>query len=183
MIEIPRACLLADKMAKTARVLLVRHQRPDPDELRLQPRRHRRLPARLPGQEASCQADPFQTIDQEGVGQLIQMAVEKGRATRPNLKIGICGEQGGDPASVEVLLPSRAELRELPPVPRADRPAGGGPGGAEIVRTRCLTRLLYQEALTIRPASGRIGCRQFSVLGARHHAAEHKRLRRRLSNS
>ena len=47
------------------------------------------------------EADPFQTIDQNGVGQLIQMAVQKGRATRPELKIGICGEQGGDPASVE----------------------------------------------------------------------------------
>jgi pyruvate,orthophosphate dikinase len=46
-------------------------------------------------------ADPFQTIDQEGIGQLIQMCVERGRATRPELKIGICGEQGGDPASVE----------------------------------------------------------------------------------
>ena len=43
-------------------------------------------------------ADPFQTIDQEGVGQLIKMAVEQGRATRGDLKIGICGEQGGDPA-------------------------------------------------------------------------------------
>jgi pyruvate,orthophosphate dikinase len=46
-------------------------------------------------------ADPFQTIDQDGVGQLIQMAVEKGRNTRKDLKVGICGEQGGDPASVE----------------------------------------------------------------------------------
>jgi pyruvate,orthophosphate dikinase len=46
-------------------------------------------------------ADPFQTIDRDGVGQLIRMSVEKGRATRPDLKIGICGEHGGDPASVE----------------------------------------------------------------------------------
>jgi len=46
-------------------------------------------------------ADPFQTIDQDGVGQLITMAVQKGRATKPQLKVGICGEQGGDPASVE----------------------------------------------------------------------------------
>jgi pyruvate,orthophosphate dikinase len=45
--------------------------------------------------------DPFQTIDQEGVGQLIQYSVERGRATRSDLKVGICGEQGGDPASVE----------------------------------------------------------------------------------
>jgi pyruvate,orthophosphate dikinase len=46
-------------------------------------------------------ADPFQTIDQDGVGQLIKMSVERGRETRPDLKVGICGEQGGDPASVE----------------------------------------------------------------------------------
>jgi pyruvate,orthophosphate dikinase len=46
-------------------------------------------------------ADPFQTIDQEGVGQLIEMAVAKGRSVRPELKVGICGEQGGDPASVQ----------------------------------------------------------------------------------
>jgi pyruvate,orthophosphate dikinase len=45
-------------------------------------------------------ADPFQTIDQEGVGQLIEMSVVKGRSVRPDLKVGICGEQGGDPASV-----------------------------------------------------------------------------------
>ena len=45
--------------------------------------------------------DPFQTLDQEGVGQLITWAVEKGRAARPQLKVGICGEHGGDPRSVE----------------------------------------------------------------------------------
>jgi len=45
--------------------------------------------------------DPFQSIDAGGVGQLIQMAVEKGRSTRKNLKCGICGEHGGDPRSVE----------------------------------------------------------------------------------
>jgi pyruvate,orthophosphate dikinase len=50
---------------------------------------------------AALAADPFQTIDKEGIGQLIEMAVQKDRATRPDLKIGICGEQGGDPASVE----------------------------------------------------------------------------------
>ena len=46
-------------------------------------------------------ADPFQVLDQEGVGQLIQIAVEKGRATRPNIKLGICGEHGGEPSSVK----------------------------------------------------------------------------------
>ena len=45
-------------------------------------------------------ADPFVTIDAEGVGSLVAMGVKSGRATRPNLEIGICGEHGGDPASV-----------------------------------------------------------------------------------
>lgn len=45
--------------------------------------------------------DPFATLDQEGVGRLMQLAIEEGRATRPNLKVGICGEHGGDPSSVE----------------------------------------------------------------------------------
>ena len=45
--------------------------------------------------------DPFQTIDQDGVGELIKITVERGRRTRKDLKIGICGEQGGEPASVE----------------------------------------------------------------------------------
>ena len=45
--------------------------------------------------------DPFQELDQEGVGQLIKMAVERGRATRPELPCGICGEHGGDPHSVK----------------------------------------------------------------------------------
>jgi len=45
--------------------------------------------------------DPFRTMDDKGVGQLVKMGIEKGRSTRPNLKVGICGEHGGDPASVE----------------------------------------------------------------------------------
>lgn len=44
--------------------------------------------------------DPFQTLDTEGVGQLIQMAIDKGRTTRPDIKLGICGEHGGDPMSI-----------------------------------------------------------------------------------
>ena len=100
MIEIPRACLLADRMAKTAEFFSFGtndltqmgfgFSRDDiagflPDYL------NRNI---LP-------VDPFQSIDQQGIGQLIRMAVEKGRSQRAQLKIGICGEQGGDPASVE----------------------------------------------------------------------------------
>jgi len=45
-------------------------------------------------------ANPFQTLDRKGVGQLMQIAVTKGRATRPTLEVGICGEHGGDPESI-----------------------------------------------------------------------------------
>jgi len=45
--------------------------------------------------------NPFATIDQDGVGQLMQIAIEKGRRTRPKIKLGICGEHGGDPDSVK----------------------------------------------------------------------------------
>jgi pyruvate,orthophosphate dikinase len=46
-------------------------------------------------------ADPFEVLDQDGVGQLVRMGVEKGRSVNPNLKIGICGEHGGEPSSIE----------------------------------------------------------------------------------
>jgi pyruvate,orthophosphate dikinase len=45
--------------------------------------------------------DPFQVLDQEGVGQLVDMGIQKGRSARPELKVGICGEHGGEPSSVE----------------------------------------------------------------------------------
>jgi pyruvate,orthophosphate dikinase len=51
--------------------------------------------------ENILEADVFATLDQGGVGQLVRMGVEKGRSTRPSLKVGICGEHGGDPKSVE----------------------------------------------------------------------------------
>jgi pyruvate,orthophosphate dikinase len=100
MIEIPRATLLADRMAKTAEFFSFGTN--DLTQMTFGFSRddiggflNEYLDKKM------LTADPFQTIDQAGVGQLITMAVQKGRATRPDLKICICGEQGGDPASVE----------------------------------------------------------------------------------
>ena len=45
--------------------------------------------------------DPFEVLDQEGVGQLMEISTQRGRSTKPNLKVGICGEHGGEPSSVE----------------------------------------------------------------------------------
>jgi len=99
MIEIPRACLLADRMAAEAEFFSF-----GTNDLTQMGFGFSRddiggfLPHYL--EAKILKADPFQTIDQDGIGQLIRMAVEKGRAVRKELKVGICGEQGGDPASV-----------------------------------------------------------------------------------
>ncbi|MFZ5829633.1 MAG: pyruvate, phosphate dikinase [Planctomycetota bacterium] len=100
MIEIPRACLLADRMAKSAEFFSFGTN----DLTQMGFGFSRDDIGGFLGEyldQNVLPADPFQTIDQDGIGQLIQMAVEKGRATRKDLKVGICGEQGGDPASVE----------------------------------------------------------------------------------
>ena len=83
------------------RVLLLRHQRPDPDDLGLLPRRRRgRVLLRLPGAWASSASRRSRRIDSDGVGRLVRIAHRGGRATRPDLKLGVCGEHGGDPDSV-----------------------------------------------------------------------------------
>jgi pyruvate,orthophosphate dikinase len=100
MIEIPRAALAAGKMAQTAEFfsygtndltqMTFGFSRDDIGGF---------LPDYLNGK--ILPADPFQTIDQEAVGELIALGIRRGRATRPNLKVGICGEHGGDPDSVK----------------------------------------------------------------------------------
>ncbi len=114
MIEIPRACLLADELARSAEFfsfgtndltqMAFGFSRDDIGGF---------LQNYL--DENILEADPFQTIDTEGVGQLIQIAVIKGRSARNDLKIGICGEQGGDPASVDFCFHARLDYVSCSP--------------------------------------------------------------------
>ena len=100
MIEIPRAALTADKIAEKAEFfsfgtndltqMTFGYSRDDIASF---------LPIYL--DKKILKADPFQVLDQNGVGQLVQMATEKGRSVNPKLKVGICGEHGGEPSSVE----------------------------------------------------------------------------------
>jgi len=100
MIEIPRAALIADKIAVTAEFfsfgtndmtqMAFGYSRDDAGKFLAQYIDRNVL-----------SADPFQSLDQEGVGQLVEMGVQRGRSTRPNLKIGVCGEHGGDPDSID----------------------------------------------------------------------------------
>jgi pyruvate,orthophosphate dikinase len=100
MIEIPRAAITADKIAEEAEFFSFGtndltqmgfgFSRDDSGSFLPEYVAKKILPD-----------DPFQTLDQEGIGQLVQIACEKGRATRPNIKLGVCGEHGGDPASVK----------------------------------------------------------------------------------
>ncbi|MBE3085007.1 MAG: pyruvate, phosphate dikinase [Bacteroidetes bacterium] len=100
MIEVPRACLIADEIAEEAEFfsfgtndltqLTFGFSRDDSGKF---------LPDYI--KKGILEKDPFATLDRDGVGELVKLAVQKGRKTRSNLKIGICGEHGGDPSSVE----------------------------------------------------------------------------------
>lgn len=100
MIEIPRAALTADLIAQRAEFfsfgtndltqMAFGYSRDDAGKF---------LPIYI--EKGILKVDPFEVLDQEGVGQLVKMGTEKGRKTKPNLKVGICGEHGGEPSSVE----------------------------------------------------------------------------------
>jgi pyruvate, orthophosphate dikinase len=99
MIELPRACLRAHEIAETAEFFSFGTNDLTQTALGIS----RDDAATFLGpytQKGILQADPFITIDQEGVGELVRIGVERGRRVRKDLKLGICGEHGGDPASV-----------------------------------------------------------------------------------
>ncbi len=101
MIELPRACLVADQLAESASFFsfgtndltqtTLGYSRDDSEG--------KFLPFYL--QQKILKENPFAEIDREGVGRLVEIAIEKGRLTRPDIKLGICGEHGGDPSSIE----------------------------------------------------------------------------------
>ncbi|MBU0934865.1 MAG: pyruvate, phosphate dikinase [Spirochaetes bacterium] len=103
MIEIPRAALLADEIAQVAEFFSFGTN--DLTQMTLGISRDdagRFLPDYVDEKKAGVfKADPFQSLDQQGVGSLVKIGIEKGRATKPNLKIGVCGEHGGDLTSVK----------------------------------------------------------------------------------
>ncbi len=100
MIEVPRGAVTADKVAETAEFfsfgtndltqMTLGFSRDDAGKF-----------IKEYVNKNIFEKDPFQTLDQEGVGELVKIAVAKGKATRPNIKLGICGEHGGDPKSIE----------------------------------------------------------------------------------
>ncbi len=100
MIEIPRAALTADKIAMHAEFFSFGTNDLTQTGLGLSRDDYTKFSGHYQDLKI-FDADPFAELDQEGVGQLIEIAVEKGRKTRPDLEVGICGEHGGDPSSVD----------------------------------------------------------------------------------
>ena len=99
MIELPRACLIADQIAEQAEFFSF-----GTNDLTQTAYGFSRDDAGtfldIYQRQGVLEQDPFVSIDKEGVGELVQIGVERGRKTRPDIKLGICGEHGGDPASV-----------------------------------------------------------------------------------
>jgi pyruvate,orthophosphate dikinase len=99
MIELPRACLQAAQIAETATFFSFGTN--DLTQTTLGMSRDDSGPfLEIYRQKGIYDQDPFASLDQEGVGEMIKIAVERGRQTRPDIKLGICGEHGGDPASI-----------------------------------------------------------------------------------
>ncbi len=99
MIELPRAALLAGEIARTAEFFSFGTNDLTQTAFGIS-RDDAASFLSIYQQKGLLQTDPFVTLDPEGVGELVRIGCERGRATRPDIKLGICGEHGGDPASI-----------------------------------------------------------------------------------
>ena len=128
MIELPRACLRADEIAEEADFFSFGTN--DLTQTTLGFSRDDAEAGFLTRylEDGVLEANPFSTLDQGGVGDLMKIGIERARTVKPDIKLGICGEHGGDPASVDVLPRHRPRLRELLAVPRPAGAPGRGAG-------------------------------------------------------
>ena len=136
MIELPQGLPGRRRDRRARRVLQLRHERPHPDGpwvVATTPS-VAFCPTTYP--EGLVARSPFETIDAEGVGELVKTAAERGRATKPGLKLGICGEHGGDPASIEFF--DAAGLDYVSCSPTACRSRGSRRPGPRLDDTRSL---------------------------------------------
>ena len=129
MIELPRAALMADEIAETAEFFCFGTNDLTQTTFGISRDDAGKFLGVYTAKGISAE-DPFVSIDRDGVGELVQIAAERGRKARQNLKLGICGEHGGDPGLDRVLPRGRARLRVVLALPRADRAARRGAGGA-----------------------------------------------------
>jgi pyruvate,orthophosphate dikinase len=136
MIELPRACLMAGEIAETAEFFSFGTN----DLTQTTYGISRDDAASFLGHYTArgiFTTDPFVSIDREGVGELMQIGVERGRKVRPKLKVGICGEHGGDPASVAFCHKAKLDYVSCSPfrVPIARLAAAQAAVGAEASST------------------------------------------------
>ena len=150
MIELPRACVRADEIAEHADFFsfgtndltqtTLGFSRDDAEG--------KFLTHYL--DDGILRQNPFETLDQSGVGELMELAVERARSVKADIKMGICGEHGGDPALGRLLPPAGARLRLVLALPGSARPPRGGAGGAGPSQASALCR----SAASSRAASG-----------------------------
>ena len=129
MIETPRAALRADEIAEESDFfsfgtndltqMTFGFSRDDVES--------RMMPAYL--ELGLLKRNPFETIDASGVGELVKIGAARGRAARKNLKLGVCGEHGGDPESIALFYDAGLDYVSCSPFRVPDRPTGGGAGG------------------------------------------------------
>ena len=130
MIELPRAALMAGEIAEDAEFFSFGTNDLTQTTFGISRDDAGELPRHLYREGHSGDRSVRRRSIASGVGELVQIGVERGRKTRPDLKVGICGEHGGDPASVAFCHEIGLELRVVLAVPRADRASGRRPGGA-----------------------------------------------------